>query len=141
MLQKQQRSSVERSVVMPTTQEQYVPWNQQPPPPTTTSVYPDPTGNYDSNFYTESIQPNAAATAGSNQLARRAVGQQLVPRVPYGNVGNENWPVVADEDVNQANEDAWMNNGDDLEQKAMIAKRETQAKRKQIPPFVQKLTR
>ena len=124
-----------------TTQEQFVPWNQQPPP-STTAVYPDPTSDYNSNFYDGSTQPNAAPVSGSNQVVRRPAGQQLVPRVSYGNAGNETWPTIADEGINQGNEDVWMDNGgDDLEQKAMIAKRETLAKRKQIPPFVQKLSR
>jgi heat shock transcription factor len=35
----------------------------------------------------------------------------------------------------------WINTDEQLEQRALIAKREAQAKRKQIPPFVQKLSR
>lgn len=38
-------------------------------------------------------------------------------------------------------ETAWRNNSDDLDQKALAAQRDAQAKRKQIPPFVQKLSR
>ncbi|KAL8663166.1 MAG: hypothetical protein Q9202_004098 [Teloschistes flavicans] len=37
-------------------------------------------------------------------------------------------------------ETAWRNNSDDLDQKALAAQRDAQAKRKQIPPFVQKLS-
>ncbi len=37
--------------------------------------------------------------------------------------------------------DGWINADEDLEQKALIAKRDAQAKRKPIPPFVQKLSR
>jgi heat shock transcription factor, other eukaryote len=37
--------------------------------------------------------------------------------------------------------DGWGENLAELEQRALAAKREAQAKRKQIPPFVQKLRR
>lgn len=43
--------------------------------------------------------------------------------------------------LQQLNETGWRNEGDDLDQKALVAKRDAQAKRKQIPPFVQKLSR
>lgn len=123
-----------------TTQDQYMSWNQQPSS-SSSSTYPDSIGNYNTNLYNVGTQPHAESVSGSNQLARRGVGQQLVSRVSCNNGGNDTWPLVADEGIQQANEDAWMNNGDDLEQRAIIAKRETQAKRKQIPPFVQKLSR
>ena len=139
--QHQQRSNVEHNGVMPTaTQDQHMQWTQQPSA-TTTSSYPNSIGNYNSNLYNSSTQPQVPPGSGSNQLTRRALGQHLVPRVSYSNAGNETWPLVADEGIQQANEDAWMGNADDLEQRAMIAKREAQAKRKQIPPFVQKLSR
>ena len=35
----------------------------------------------------------------------------------------------------------WADGIDDLEQKAQVAKKEALAKKKQIPPFVQKLSR
>lgn len=140
-VQHQQRLDVEHNALMSTaTQDQYMSWNQQPSTGATPN-YPDPTGNYGSNLYNGSAQTHAASVPGANQLARRALGQQLVPRANYSNAPNESWPLVADEGTQQANEDAWMNNIDDLEQRAMIAKREMQAKRKQIPPFVQKLSR
>lgn len=37
--------------------------------------------------------------------------------------------------------EGWGESISDLEQRALVAKREAQAKRKQIPPFVQKLRR
>ena len=140
-VQHQQRSGVEHSGLMSsTTQDQYMSWNQQPSS-VATSNYPDSTGSYGSNLYNSNAQTPTAPVPGASQLARRALGQQLVPRVSYSNAANESWPLVVDEGTQQANEDAWMNNIDDLEQRAMIAKREMQAKRKQIPPFVQKLSR
>jgi heat shock transcription factor, other eukaryote len=41
----------------------------------------------------------------------------------------------------QNTENAWGDDIEELERQAQIAKREAQAKRKQIPPFVQKLNR
>ena len=69
------------------------------------------------------------------------MSQHLVTRGGYNNAGNEAWPAVADGSLHQPSEASWMNDDDDLEQRAMVAKRESQAKRKQIPPFVQKLSR
>lgn len=40
-----------------------------------------------------------------------------------------------------AGDGAWADDIQELEQKAQVAKRDAQAKRKQIPPFVQKLNR
>ena len=68
------------------------------------------------------------------------MGQQIVPRASYNDTTNETWPVVQDSTV-QPPVDSWMDEHDDLNRRAEIAKRETQAKRKQIPPFVQKLSR
>jgi len=141
IVQHQQRSGVEHNGAMAATmQDQYMSWDQQPVS-NSASTYPDHIGSYSSNLYNGGTQHHAAPVPGSNQLTRRGLGQQLVPRANHNNAGNDTWPLAADEGIKQANEDAWMNNGDDLEQRAMIAKRETQAKRKQIPPFVQKLSR
>ena len=140
-VQHQQRSEVDQNTIMHTVkQEQYMPWPQQTPA-NTASNYPDPSNNYNPNLYNGNTQLQAAPVSGSNQLARRPIAQQIVSRGNYNNSGNETWPLVPNEGMQQANEDTWMNNLDDLEQRAMIAKRETQAKRKQIPPFVQKLSR
>ncbi|KAF2418016.1 hypothetical protein EJ08DRAFT_599789 [Tothia fuscella] len=71
----------------------------------------------------------------SSQLVRRNPNQQLVSRPQSswqdsgGNTGQmveAPWPPVDEED--------------DLEQRALAAKKDAQAKRKQIPPFVQKLS-
>lgn len=76
----------------------------------------------------------------SDQLATRSTSQQLVPRADYNGLSNETWPVLVD-GVGQPASGALFNQNDDLDRKADVAKRETQAKRKQIPPFVQKLSR
>lgn len=76
------------------------------------------------------------AAQQSSQLVRRNPNQQLVSRGPTtwqdsgggtGQQGDGVWPQMEDEG--------------DLEQRAIEAKKEAQAKRKQIPPFVQKLSR
>ncbi|ETN44684.1 uncharacterized protein HMPREF1541_10354 [Cyphellophora europaea CBS 101466] len=66
----------------------------------------------------------------SNQLTRRPMNQLT------RQVGNQ-W-----QDQNgtpPAGDSAWSDDIQDLEAKAQVAKREAQSKRKQIPPFVQKL--
>ena len=69
----------------------------------------------------------------SGQLVRRNPNQQLAPAPRrgqwdgYPSPGGQ-WENVADDD-------------EELEQKAAVAKKDAQAKRKQIPPFVQKLSR
>ncbi|KAF1957501.1 hypothetical protein CC80DRAFT_45773 [Byssothecium circinans] len=75
---------------------------------------------------------NDSQDMGSGQLVRRNPNQQLAPR------GQTPW-----DGYNQNQSNTWENATDDdeeLERKAMIAKKDAQAKRKQIPPFVQKLS-
>jgi heat shock transcription factor, other eukaryote len=69
----------------------------------------------------------------SGQLVRRNQNQQLAAR------GSTPWDAFAS--GQQGGWDHVEEEDEELEQKAMIAKREAQAKRKQIPPFVQKLSR
>jgi heat shock transcription factor len=70
----------------------------------------------------------------SSQLVRRNPNQQLAARgrSPWDAFQNDNqqaeWAQVEDDD-------------EELEQKAVLARKDAQAKRKQIPPFVQKLSR
>ena len=64
----------------------------------------------------------------------------MVSRANYNDGNNEAWAVLADS-VGQPTDSNLLNQDDDLDQRAELAKRETQAKRKQIPPFVQKLSR
>ena len=74
--------------------------------------------------------------AGAGQLVRRNPNQQLAARgrVPWDVFGN---------DPNAAPSGQWdtVEDDEDLEQKAILAKKDAQSKRKQIPPFVQKLSR
>ncbi|KAF2012539.1 hypothetical protein BU24DRAFT_464922 [Aaosphaeria arxii CBS 175.79] len=78
---------------------------------------------------------NSTATdsAFTGQLVRRNPNQQIAARgrTPWDNFNNANpgqWEGAEEED------------DDELEQKALLARKDAQTKRKQIPPFVQKLS-
>jgi heat shock transcription factor, other eukaryote len=83
----------------------------------------------------------------TNSLARRQNNRALVPTVPRANFDpNDQWgPLITDDtslipqpsNGNMAEHDSI----EVLEEQAQKAKREAQSKRKQIPPFVQKLSR
>ena len=70
----------------------------------------------------------------SNQLARRPINQAMTRTTNHENVGNQ-W---SDHDQSNTTEGPWLDI-QELEAKAQIAKQDAKAKRKQIPPFVQKL--
>ncbi|MCJ1387202.1 stress-responsive transcription factor hsf1 [Xylographa bjoerkii] len=119
--------------------DQFLSWNQN------NSIngmenYPDPSGSFSPNLYNSIISsPNAPDS--SNQLTRRPLGQQVVARGVYNGTGNETWNGTVDEFPQPIREESWNNNDDEaLAQRALVAKREAQAKRKSIPPFVQKLS-
>lgn len=82
--------------------------------------------------------PNAGAPNHSNQLVRRDTNQQLATRTPQRN----QWSSFNNQPLSDSR--VWENMDEDEEQdidtKAAIAKKDAQAKRKQIPPFVQKLS-
>ncbi|KAF2676724.1 hypothetical protein K458DRAFT_321253 [Lentithecium fluviatile CBS 122367] len=75
---------------------------------------------------------NGSVDLGAGQLVRRNPNQQLAAR------GRNAWDPYNTQDPGGT----WEAPDDDeeLERKAVIAKKEAQAKRKQIPPFVQKLS-
>lgn len=75
---------------------------------------------------------NGNSDKHSGQLVRRNPNQQLAAR------GRNAWGAFSPDPGG-----AWEGADDDeeLERKAVIAKKEAQSKRKQIPPFVQKLSR
>ncbi|KAI8940610.1 hypothetical protein NX059_001882 [Plenodomus lindquistii] len=76
---------------------------------------------------------NDVADANTGQLVRRNPNHQLAPTPrrngwdAFGNADGQQWEAVDD-------------SIEDLEAKAAVAKKDAQAKRKQIPPFVQKLS-
>ncbi|ORY09914.1 hypothetical protein BCR34DRAFT_625519 [Clohesyomyces aquaticus] len=72
----------------------------------------------------------------SGQLVRRNPNQQLAAR------GRTPWDAF-NSSTNPNQQPGWENaeeDDDELEQKALLARKDAQAKRKQIPPFVQKLS-
>ncbi|KAI9687544.1 MAG: stress-responsive transcription factor hsf1 [Bathelium mastoideum] len=73
----------------------------------------------------------------SNQLVKQIPNQQLASR--DGSYENDGWL----DDGNVGGQTTTWDEGtdeEDLEQKALVAKKDAQAKRKTIPPFVQKLS-
>lgn len=121
--------------------DQYMNWND----PTMTSdmgAFNDPAlfDNYNTNAmnsgHNRVISLDGMTDApdiNSGQLVRRNPNQQLAPAPRRGQWDGypsptQQWENIADDD-------------EELEQKAAIAKKDAQAKRKQIPPFVQKLSR
>jgi heat shock transcription factor, other eukaryote len=109
-------------------------------------AYQDPLGynmTYAGNNGLSQPPYDQSVPAPSTQLARRPINRQLVStgQRPAFDVTSDQW--------NQFGEDSMVDNpgveeNDNielLEEKATVAKRDAQAKRKQIPPFVQKLSR
>ncbi|KAF9884937.1 stress-responsive transcription factor hsf1 [Aspergillus nanangensis] len=117
--------------------DQFLQWGQTQPPSTINpSSFPD-TNAYNPNAYpsTQDV-PTPTATA-STQLARRQTPNQMANR----NRGYEQTPTgFSDPGSSNSGEAGWGESLDELYQRALVAKRESQAKRKQIPPFVQKLS-
>lgn len=104
----------------------------------TDQTFTDPSlADANNNFATafNASQPQTygnIAQAPSTDLVRRARNQQLAPQSGYqeqwnGGMGNTTNP--EDDDI------------EELKRRAEIAKNEARGKRKQIPPFVQKLSR
>ncbi|KAI0972935.1 hypothetical protein F4678DRAFT_459791 [Xylaria arbuscula] len=83
------------------------------------------------------------AAPPSNALARRTGNNALVAsNRTFSPQPNDPWPGFADDSLLSAQVNGSVDEHDNvelLEEKAQRAKREAQAKRKQIPPFVQKL--
>ncbi|KAL7926589.1 hypothetical protein ACQKWADRAFT_143955 [Trichoderma austrokoningii] len=87
-----------------------------------------------------------AVNAPSNSLARRQMNRALVPtnlRASYDSASDQ-WSAFGDDGLlvpqNATEGRVEQDNVEVLEEMAQKAKREAQAKRKQIPPFVQKLS-
>lgn len=101
-------------------------------------TYQDP--NFDDpNLFASSLNNIQPSTYGSNlapptpstDLVRRARNQQLAPQA-----GQEQWNGYGNMTGRGDEEDE-----QELERKVALAKKDAQGKRKQIPPFVQKLSR
>ncbi|KAG4026883.1 hypothetical protein MFRU_035g00350 [Monilinia fructicola] len=124
-------------------------WNQNPE----NQNYADATTGYNMNIFGANGLPQTsigfdhpiAAPTPSTQLARRPNinnNRQLVAPRTYDNSGDA-WPFGDDGMMDSQNGHGASGENDDieaLEEKAAVAKRDAQSKRKQIPPFVQKLS-
>lgn len=119
--------------------DQFLQWGQNPSTNAINTAALTDSSTYNQQAYPTNQELSAAA---SNQLARRQQSsQQLVSR----NRGYEQAPTAYPDHnatVGPPGESgAWGESLEELYQRAQVAKRESQAKRKQIPPFVQKLSR
>ncbi|KAL8936573.1 MAG: hypothetical protein Q9216_004858 [Gyalolechia sp. 2 TL-2023] len=113
-------------------------WNTANEPSTNSPSHPPSPYNF-SHVPQSTVQQQQLS---SNQLTRRPPAQELAqPQTArYSNGNTEAWPSFSENETQQLGEPIWGNNRDELDQKALIAKKDAQAKRKQIPPFVQKLS-
>lgn len=117
-------------------------WNQN----ADNGTYTDP-ANYNANYAGASMaQPpfDQSIPTASTQLARRPNNRQVVStqRVPYDNQVDP-WGANFDDALLDP-QNGMVEENDNielLEERASVAKRDAQSKRKQIPPFVQKLSR
>ena len=102
---------------------------QQPSSFTDTSTY----NNSANNFSGNGARP-------SNQLARRPMNQVANRGRSYNDSNGLQWVDSANGSGQQL-DSAWNDDIEALERKAQSVKKIAQEKRKQIPPFVQKLSR
>ena len=117
------------NIGQPLSDDQFLQWGQS-------AQVPNPQGYQDASAYgtnAGNFASNSQQT--SNQLTRRPPMSQVVTRPRYESASVQPWV----EEPNSATEGAWADDINELEAKAQVAKKDAQAKRKQIPPFVQKL--
>ncbi|BDD58901.1 stress-responsive transcription factor hsf1 [Monascus purpureus] len=129
--------------------DQFLQWGQNPPAAVVNPAsFPD-AGSYSAPIFpaTQDVPtapPTTTTTTATNttsttsQLARRQPPNQLVSR----GRGYDQSPTIFSDSGTSTSEPAggWGESLDHLYQRALIAKKDAQAKRKQIPPFVQKLS-
>jgi heat shock transcription factor len=118
--------------------DQFLQWGQTAQPP---NPYTDP-----ATYQSQSMNSMPPSTAqSSNQLTRRP-GNRIATRArqPDNTANNMYLDGVGGSNENptqQQVDSAWGDDLEELERRAAVAKKEAQGKRKQIPPFVQKLNR
>lgn len=123
------------------TQDQLLRWNGN-----TTGGYVENASNGANSYgvVPSPTQAQYAQTTPSNMIARRGVNNSLVAaNRAYSPQQSDPWPGF-DDNLVPSPTDGPIDEHDNielLEEKAQRAKREATAKRKQIPPFVQKLNR
>ncbi|RDW56602.1 hypothetical protein BP5796_13067 [Coleophoma crateriformis] len=107
-------------------------------------TYPDP-ASYNINPYgggntLSQPQFGQPAPGASTQLARRPMNRQLVATNQRAGYDGAPWDSFNDDPSGASGILGENDDIDLLEERAAIAKREAQASRKQIPPFIQKLS-
>jgi heat shock transcription factor, other eukaryote len=110
--------------------DQFLQFGYQPQLDTTQPSYESPAPQQQSH--------SSDVGHGSGELARRPASQMIPRDRGRGDSSDIQWTGQVD---GQRLEGAWGDDLDDLKKRAQGAKREAQSKRKQIPPFVQKLAR
>ena len=116
--------------------DQFLQWGQSGQP-ASGQAYNDNSFAMNANTYPQNAPQTLPQT--SNQLTRRPMAQ-LTSLVPQPNQDGNAWVDSASAGA-QSVDANWEDSIPELEARAQVAKREAQSKRKQIPPFVQKLNR
>jgi heat shock transcription factor, other eukaryote len=93
---------------------------------------------YNGNSIPQQSTSGGDVGAATNQLARRPANQVVSRDRGRGDSSDAQW---TEQGIVQQLESACADDLDELRKRAQVAKREAQSKRKQIPPFVQKLAR
>jgi heat shock transcription factor, other eukaryote len=112
--------------------DQFLQWGQAAP-------QPNPYQEANAYAVNNNTLNSSSHQEASNQISRRPMNQ-MVARPRYDAVSAQQYPNNANGEA-EGSDSAWADDIQDLEAKAQVAKREAQSKRKQIPPFVQKLSR
>ncbi|KAL4805025.1 hypothetical protein BDV18DRAFT_23942 [Aspergillus unguis] len=117
----------------PLSNDQFLQWGQN----STSNAL----SSFDPNSYNTGAglpQPHdiSGGAVSANQIARRQPANQMVNRSRNYEQPSASLP----EQGNAPGESGWSESLEELYKRALTAKREAQAKRKQIPPFVQKLS-
>lgn len=102
-------------------------------------TYTDPTDHSSYDGLPVTQQNPMQYQSSNSQVARRATNQNLIQTPTYGSVGSNTW--VPDGSGQTGVGDSWSAPYDELEQRAETVKRDAQAKRRILPPFIQKLSR
>ncbi|KAJ9302794.1 hypothetical protein DTO271G3_168 [Paecilomyces variotii] len=114
--------------------DQFLQWGQNTSPTAVNpAVFPD-MNSYNASYVSSQ---DSSATPTSTQLARRPMSQIVSRTRSYDQPQS---PLIDHNGSNVSETGGWGESLPELQQRALIAKREAQAKRKQIPPFVQKLS-
>ncbi|KAL2810133.1 hypothetical protein BJX63DRAFT_325905 [Aspergillus granulosus] len=123
----------------PLSNEQFLQWGQNPSSNTVATQSFPALNSYNTAAAGQSAptQDISSASTASNQIARRQPANQLLNRNRTYEQPSASFP---DQDGGSGESGGWSESLEELYQRANTAKREAQAKRKQIPPFVQKLS-